>query len=124
MRARLVKRARDWRWSSARAHLAGRDDGVVKAQPLLDAAGDWRAFLSDEPEPSMPESLRRHERTSRPPGSEAFVAGLEEALERQLRPRKPGRKPRGEAAGWCVWYSWNPGESKNRCMSVDELNLN
>ncbi len=35
VRARLVKRARDWPWSSARAHLAGRDDALVGTAPLL-----------------------------------------------------------------------------------------
>lgn len=29
VRARLVARAEDWPWSSAQAHLAGRDDGLV-----------------------------------------------------------------------------------------------
>ena len=99
VRARLAKRARDWRWSSARAHLAGRDDGVVKVQPLLDVAGDWRAFLSDEPEPLMLESLRRHERTGSRRGARLSWLAWERALGRQLRPRKPGRKPRSEAAG-------------------------
>src|SRR5437762_754215 len=36
VRARLVKRAEDWPWSSVRAHLAARDDGLVKVKPLLD----------------------------------------------------------------------------------------
>jgi putative transposase len=96
VRARLTRRARDWPWSSARAHLAGRDDGVVKVRPLLDAVGDWRAFLSEEPDAALLDGLRRHERTGRPLGSDAFVAGLEAALGRELRPRKPGRKPRQE----------------------------
>ena len=34
VRARLAAAARDWPWSSARAHLAGRDDGVVQVKPL------------------------------------------------------------------------------------------
>jgi putative transposase len=29
VRARLASRAQDWRWSSVRAHLVGRDDGLV-----------------------------------------------------------------------------------------------
>ncbi|MCG2642894.1 MULTISPECIES: transposase [Bradyrhizobium] len=29
VRARLVQRAQDWRWSSTRAHLRGRDDGLT-----------------------------------------------------------------------------------------------
>lgn len=99
VRARLTKRARDWRWSSARAHLARRDDGLAKVQPLLDEVGDWQAFLREEPAPAALESLRRHERTGRPLGSEAFVTGLEDALGRELRPRKPGRKPREGSVG-------------------------
>ena len=38
VRARLVARAQDWPWSSVRAHLAGRDDGLVSVRPLLDRA--------------------------------------------------------------------------------------
>lgn len=34
VRARLVKRARDWRWASTRAHLAGKDDGVTALAPI------------------------------------------------------------------------------------------
>ena len=29
VRARLVERAQDWRWSSTSAHLRGRDDGLT-----------------------------------------------------------------------------------------------
>ncbi|HKN30306.1 MAG TPA: hypothetical protein VJY34_21480 [Roseiarcus sp.] len=36
VRARLVKWAEDWRWSSVAAHLAGRDDGLASVAPLLD----------------------------------------------------------------------------------------
>ena len=36
VRARLVARAADWPWSSARAHLAGEDDGLVTVRPVLD----------------------------------------------------------------------------------------
>src|SRR5229473_5063902 len=34
VRARLVERAQDWRWSSTRAHLAGRDDGLTARAPI------------------------------------------------------------------------------------------
>jgi len=33
VRAKLVQRAEDYRWSSARAHLDGRDDGLVQVKP-------------------------------------------------------------------------------------------
>jgi hypothetical protein len=32
VRARLVERAQDWRWSSTSAHLRGRDDGLTARQ--------------------------------------------------------------------------------------------
>ena len=46
VRARLMKRAQDYPWSSARAHLAGGDDKLVKAGPLLALVGDWAGFLA------------------------------------------------------------------------------
>lgn len=47
VRARLVARPQDWPWSSARAHLAGRDDGLVTVAPLLERIGDFAQFLAD-----------------------------------------------------------------------------
>jgi len=35
VRARLVAEAQDSPWSSVRAHLAGRDDGLVQVTPIL-----------------------------------------------------------------------------------------
>jgi putative transposase len=48
LRAGLVDRAEDWAWSSARAHLAARSDGLVRVGPLLDIVGDWSGFLRSE----------------------------------------------------------------------------
>ena len=48
VRARLVERAEQWRWSSTLAHLKGADDHVVKVAPALDRIGDFAAFLSEE----------------------------------------------------------------------------
>jgi putative transposase len=46
--ARLGERARDWRWSSVRAHLAGRSDELVSVAPLLDRSAR-RPFSTDCP---------------------------------------------------------------------------
>jgi putative transposase len=48
VRARLVERAGDRRWSSVRGHLGGRDDGVVTIAPVLERVGPFAAFV-DEP---------------------------------------------------------------------------
>jgi putative transposase len=93
VRAGLVAAAEDWPWSSTQAHLSGRDDGLVQAQPLLGQAPDWRAFLDAGLGDDEREALRAGERTGRPLGSAGFVAGLEQTLGRPLARGKPGPKP-------------------------------
>ncbi len=93
VRAHLVSDAASWPWSSARAHLASKDDELVKVAPLLEMVGDWSLFLAEEEEDQANE-IRKHERTGRPLGSEGFVERLETALERALRRGKPGPKGR------------------------------
>ena len=96
VRAGLVPQAADWPWSSARAHLSGRDDGLVKVAPLLTMVEDWGAFLQSAlPEDEL-RDLRRHGRTGRPLGDETFLARLEEAVGRVLKPRKRGLKAKQE----------------------------
>jgi putative transposase len=96
VRARLARRARDWRWSSARAHLAGEDDGLVRVRPLLALAPDWAGFLAEGLGPADREAIRAGERTGRPLGAARFVARLEKRLGRPLARQKPGPKPRRE----------------------------
>jgi putative transposase len=96
VRARLAGRAEDWPWSSARAHLAGRDDGLVSVAPLLAGEPDWPAFLAQGPDPAEHRALQAAERTGRPLGSDAFLARLETDLNRPLAKRKPGPKPQAE----------------------------
>ena len=94
VRARLVRRPWRWRWSSAAAHVAGKDDGLVCARPLLDRVNDWRGFLLEAEEAETLERLRRHGRTGRPLGDPEFVVRLEKRLRRRLRPLKPGPPPK------------------------------
>jgi putative transposase len=93
VRAGLVKQPEDWRWSSAGAHIKGEDDILVKTEPLLKIANKpWKQFLSvDVEEPEM-ELFRKHERTGRPLGEDAFIEKLERILDRTLKPQKPGPK--------------------------------
>jgi putative transposase len=94
VRAKLVKHPREWRWSSAKAHLKGRDDVLVKVAPLLAMAGDWKAFLrSAIPEEEL-RDLRQHGRTGRPLGSPTFLDRLERLVGRVLKRQKPGPKPK------------------------------
>ena len=91
VRARLVERAADWPWSSAAAHLAGADDGLVKVEPVLARYGDISALLGAG-EDDVYVRLRQSETTGRPLGSEAWVEGLERQTGRVLKQKKRGRK--------------------------------
>jgi putative transposase len=93
VRAGLVTRAEDYPWSSARAHLAGRDDGLVRAAPLLERMDDWAAFLGAVGRPELAGELHEHVSTGHPLGSDEFVERLEREFDRPLRPGRPGPLP-------------------------------
>jgi putative transposase len=91
VRAGMVGRPEDYRWSSARAHFEGKDDGLVAVRPMLDRVSSWREFLSTSKRDEV-EVIQNHTRTGRPLGRSEFVTGLEKMLGRPMRPRKAGRK--------------------------------
>jgi REP-associated tyrosine transposase len=95
VRAGLVATALDYPWSSARAHLTGRDDVLAHVAPLLSRVPDWSVLLGGAAD-GADEELRKHEVTGRPLGTEDFVGELELRLGRALVPLKNGR-PRKEA---------------------------
>jgi putative transposase len=94
VRAGLCAKPDDWPWSSARAHLVGQDDALVKVGPLLELIRDWRDYLRQPNTPSLADEIHAHTQTGRPLGGEAFVKELEGRLKRALRPQKRGPKPR------------------------------
>jgi putative transposase len=98
VRGKLVKQAKAWPWSSARAHLARRDDDLVRVRPLLASARNWKEFLDQGVSREEMKRIGASERTGRPLGSPAFVARLEKRLGRTLAKQKPGPKPKKRRA--------------------------
>ncbi|HJS60720.1 MAG TPA: transposase [Pseudolabrys sp.] len=94
VRARIVARAIDWPWSSARAHLSARNDGLVEVSPLLERYGDFAAFLENAADEQATRTLRMSETTGRPAGTGDWLAELERRSGRSFAPKKRGRKPR------------------------------
>jgi len=94
--ANMVKRPEDYAWSSARAHLAGMDDQLVKVAPMMERVRHWQTYLSSDLDDAVVESLRKHTKTGRPLGEDTFVDMLELRLGRVLRPLKQGRKKKGD----------------------------
>jgi putative transposase len=95
VRARLVKRAADWNWSSVRAHLAGADDHVVRVAPALERVGAFAAFLAETvDEDAAFLALRRAESVGRPTAA-------------------PSGSPRSKAARAGRWLQARAGRERN-----------
>lgn len=94
--ARLCQRPDDWRWSSAAAHLRGRDDGLVEVEPMLSRVDNWAVYLSETADDNIGARIATSSRTGRPLGDEQFVRALERITDRVLARRPPGRKKKAE----------------------------
>jgi putative transposase len=103
VRAGLVGRPGDWPWSSARAHLAGQDDRLVRVAPLLARIDDFADFLGSADDGAAATALRAAEATGRPLGSADFVADLERRLGRKLARGRPGPAPKAGAHAGDLW---------------------
>ncbi len=96
VRARIVRKAWRYPWSSAAAHISGKDktglldldDWHARKPPA------WEPLLSQPQDAAIQETLRRHLGRGRPLGSDKWLARLEARLGRRLRPLPPGR-PKG-----------------------------
>ncbi len=78
VRANLVQVPWEYRWSSAKAHLTGLDDRLVKAKPLLDKFGNWQNVLSDDLSKYDYDTLRQNEKKGKPLGDASFISRVEE----------------------------------------------
>lgn len=104
--ARMVDRAEHWPWSSARSHIEGRRtplDPLTDLDALRGATPNWRAMLRhgleaggvDGSGEAVAESIEARLRTGRPLAAGQWIARQEKAMNRPLRPARPGRKRRG-----------------------------
>jgi putative transposase len=84
-----------------RAHLKGRDDGLVTVAPLVDRIdGRFADLIDTAPTAEQLAAIRAAETIGRPLGSPAFLNRLEAKLGRRLRPGKRGRPGRTRAGNW------------------------
>jgi len=94
VRARIVRKAESYRFSSAPGHTGLTFDPLLTEEPDLTAAvGSWADWLREDSGPETIVRLRLHTRTGRPLGNPTFIARLERLCKRILRP-KPGGRPR------------------------------
>lgn len=95
VRAKIVKYAEEYPWSSARAHVHKRADRHLDLAeiPELQHGIDWVKFLKAEDDPKFINAVEQHIRTGRPLGSKEFINRLEMMIGRNIVIRRAGRKP-------------------------------
>ena len=95
VKAGLVERAEQYRWSSAAAHCGLFTDELLSTDfPPPGIVEDWSAWLAQPDEESVTDYIRQQTQTGRPCGNESFLDQVEALLNRTVRRKKPGRKPR------------------------------
>ena len=94
VRAGLVKRADDFKWSSAGAHITGKSNSVLTLCDTREylSVDDWAEYLNEDDDEKEIAQIRSHIKSGRPLGSKDFVARMEAATGRKLTAEKPGRR--------------------------------
>jgi len=93
VRAGMVRRADEYRWSSARAHCGlGRDQLLVDLPTHPLGVKDWSEWLALPNPYELDGKIRKCTHGGWPCGAEGFVEKLESVYGRPLRPQKPGPK--------------------------------
>jgi len=97
VRARLVKQAEEYAWSSAAGHTGQRVDPLLSdRQGLLGSIDDWTDWLRTGAEDETLDRLRLYTRTGRPLGAPEFIERVERLTKRVLDPRPRGRPRKAE----------------------------
>ena len=94
VRAKIVKKAEDYQWSSARVHVLKKKDKLLSHFRLLDEIKDWSSYLKNVDEDEKLELFRKHVETGRLLGDEEYIKEWEGRLNRVLHKQKPGPKPK------------------------------
>ena len=92
IKAGIVKKAEDYKWSSAKHHIGVKKNSLIKDKLLQGLITDWYNFLDTESNTEDKSLLQLHERTGRPLGDASFVERLETLLKVNLKKKKAGRK--------------------------------
>lgn len=90
--AKIVNRAEDYKWSSAKAHVYKTNDPILNDCYLTNKIKDWSRFLNNLSTNNKKGLIEKSIRTGRPLGSDEFIENLEKKLKRPLKRKKPGPK--------------------------------
>ncbi len=100
VRAGIVGRAENYRWSSAAAHCGNRPDELLNPESIWNkrfaVIDNWSAWLAEGDKTQEIQILRQNADKGLPCGSESFVRRLGNAVGRGLEYRPQGRPKKAE----------------------------
>ncbi len=92
VKARIVKRAEQYTWSSARAHVKRIADLVLAGDCyLVESIDDWSTYLREKEDAVLIGDIRNSTKTGRPCGDDSFIEKIEKRLGRKLAAFSRGR---------------------------------
>ncbi|MCK5655834.1 MAG: transposase [Candidatus Aureabacteria bacterium] len=92
VRAKLVRKAENWQWSSAKAHL-NKGTGSISLADIKEymEVNNWREYLSEKEDKTLVEKIRSGTLSGKPLGDSSFIQQLEKVLGKKLRTSPRGR---------------------------------
>jgi len=95
VRAKMVRRAENYPWSSAKGHVGMSVDGVLTGnvywRKQMESIGDWSAWLAEGDEPGQLSIIRRNVEKGLPCGTDRFLRKLEKLTGKILHYQPRGR---------------------------------
>lgn len=100
VRAGMVRRAENYRWSSAAAHCGKETDKLIDPKSgwnkKFTSIEDWSTWLAEGDETDEIQTLRKNIEKGLPCGAESFIKRLSKLVGRELTSRPQGRPKKVE----------------------------
>lgn len=93
VRAKIIDKAYNYEWSSAKAHVFGYNDPILSTPEwVIKMVGDWKEYLDNLGNADLHKVVHKHERSGRPVGGSGFIERLERLTGRCFQRQRPGPK--------------------------------
>lgn len=97
VRAGIVEKAHEYKWSSANAHVIGTANSILANDCyLVKEIGNWKRYLMEGLKDPLIKNIRENTKSGRPCGDKGFIHKIEKLLGRDLRTFPRGRPRRGK----------------------------
>lgn len=97
VRASMVNKAADYKWSSAGEHIAEKYEIVTGEAKEIVGADNWSGYLDEVENEEEIKKLRTHTMKGMPFGSDVFLKKLEVFFKRELRIKSQGRPEKAKS---------------------------